>query len=78
MIQAPTAQDLVLGQWAVIRQLGAVPRLLVWDNESGVGRHGGVNPKLTAQFTALRGMLGTRVCDPALPATGHRCRSARS
>jgi transposase len=55
------AADLVLGQWAVIGQLGAVPRSLVWDNESGVGRYGGANPKLTAEFSVLRGMLGTRV-----------------
>jgi hypothetical protein len=33
MIPTRHAQDLVLGQWAVIGQLGAVPRLLVWDNE---------------------------------------------
>jgi transposase len=71
MIPTRSAQDLVLGQWAVIRQLGAVPKLLVWDNESGVGRYGGGNPKLTAQFTALRGMLGTRVyvCRPNDPET---------
>jgi transposase len=61
MIPTRHAQDIVLGQWAVIGQLGAVPRLLVWDNESGVGRYGGVNPRLTPQFTSLRGMLGTRV-----------------
>jgi transposase len=61
MIPTRNAEDLVLGQWAVLRQLGAVPKLLVWDNESGVGRYGGANPKLTAQFTVLRGMLGTRV-----------------
>jgi transposase len=71
MIPTRHAQDLVLGQWAVIRQLGAVPRLLVWDNEGGVGRYGGANPKLTAQFTVLRGMLGTRfyVCRPNDPET---------
>lgn len=61
MIPTRNAEDLVLGQWSVIRQLGAVPKLLVWDNEGGVGRYGGANPKLTAEFTALRGMLGTRV-----------------
>jgi transposase len=34
-----------------------------------VGRYGGLNPKLTPQFTALRGMLGTRfyVCKPNDP-----------
>jgi transposase len=60
-IPTRTAEDLVLGQWAVLRQLGAVPRTLVWDGESGVGRYGGANPKLSAQFTALRGMLGAKV-----------------
>src|SRR5690348_8082934 len=71
MIPTRNAHDLVLGLWAVLEQLGAVPRLLVWDNESGVGRYGGANPKLTPQFTALRGMLGTRVyvCRPNDPET---------
>jgi transposase len=61
MIPTRAAEDLVLGQWAVIRQLGGVPKLLVWDNEGGVGRHRGDDPKLTAQFAVLRGLLGTRV-----------------
>jgi transposase len=71
MIPTRTAQDLVLGQWAVLRQLGGVPKLLVWDGEGGVGRYGGPNPKLTAEFSALRGMLGTRlyVCKPNDPET---------
>jgi transposase len=61
MIPTRTATDIVLGQWAVLQQLGGVPKLLVWDNESGVGRHRGADPKLTPEFTALRGLLGTRV-----------------
>jgi transposase len=71
MIPTRNAEDLVLGQWAVLRQLGGVPKLLVWDGEGGVGRYGGPNPKLTPQFTALRGMLGTRfyVCKPNDPET---------
>ena len=71
MIPTRHAEDLVLGQWAVLRQLGAVPKMLVWDNESGVGRYGGANPKLTSQFTVLKGMLGTRfyVCRPHDPET---------
>jgi hypothetical protein len=70
MIPTRNAADLVLGQWAVLRQLGGVPRLLVWDGEGGVGRYGGPNPKLTAAFTALRGMLGTfYVCKPNDPET---------
>ena len=71
MIPTRNAEDLVLGQWAVLGQLGGVPRLLVWDGEGGVGRYGGPNPKLTPQFTVLRGMLGTRfyVCKPNDPET---------
>ncbi len=71
MIPTRTAEDLVLGQWAVIGQLGGVPKLLVWDNEGGVGRHRGNDPKLTPQFTVLRGLLGTRfyVCRPRDPET---------
>jgi hypothetical protein len=61
MIPTRNAEDLVLGQWAVLQQLGAVPKLLVWDNEGGVGRYGGANPKLTPEFQVLRGLLGTRV-----------------
>jgi transposase len=69
MIPTRTAEDLVLGQWAVLGQLGGVPKLLVWDGEGGVGRYGGPNPKLTPQFLALRGLLGTRfyVCKPNDP-----------
>jgi hypothetical protein len=71
MIPTRHAADLVLGQWTVLGQLGGVPRLLVWDGVGGVGRYGGPNPKLTAEFTALRGMLGTRfyVCKPNDPET---------
>jgi transposase len=60
-IPTRNAEDLVLGQWAVLQQLGGVPRELVWDNESGVGRYGAAAPRLTGQFNVLRGMLGTRV-----------------
>jgi transposase len=69
MIPTRHAEDLVLGQWAVTQQLGAVPKLYVWDNEGGVGRYGGANPKLTQQFQVLRGLLGTRiyVCKPRDP-----------
>jgi transposase len=71
MIPTRNAEDLVLGQWAVLGQFGGVPKLLVWDGEGGVGRYGGASPKLTPEFTALRGMLGTRfyVCKPNDPET---------
>jgi transposase len=30
--------DLLLGMWELFQQLGRVPRRLIWDNESGIGR----------------------------------------
>lgn len=37
MIPTRHTQDLSLGMWE-LQQLGRVPRLLIWDNESGIGR----------------------------------------
>jgi hypothetical protein len=31
-------QDLLLGMWELLQHLGRVPRRLIWDNESGIGR----------------------------------------
>ena len=31
-------QDLLLGMWELLQQLGRVPRRLIWDNEAGIGR----------------------------------------
>ena len=38
MIPTRTTQDLLLGMWELLTRLGAVPRRLLWDNESGIGR----------------------------------------
>jgi hypothetical protein len=38
MLPTRTTEDLLLGQWQLIEQLGRVPRRLIWDNESGIGR----------------------------------------
>jgi transposase len=38
MIPTRTTQDLLLGSWELIAQLGRVPRRLIWDNEAGIGR----------------------------------------
>jgi hypothetical protein len=38
MIPTRHTQDLLLGMWELIQQLGRVPRRLIWDNESGIGR----------------------------------------
>lgn len=38
-----SAADLIAGHWRLLTELGAVPRVLVWDNEGAVGswRSGG-------------------------------------
>ena len=60
----------------VVRAVGAdpkirrcVPRALVWDNESAVGKWRAGKPELTAAMNAFRGMLGIKVvlCRPADP-----------
>jgi hypothetical protein len=38
MIPTRFTQDLLLGMWELLAQLGRVPRRLIWDNESGIGR----------------------------------------
>ncbi|TMR95135.1 IS21 family transposase [Nonomuraea basaltis] len=62
MIPSRHAQDLVLATWALLSELGAVPKALVWDNEGGVGKYRrGRAPVLSAQYNALRGLLTTRM-----------------
>jgi hypothetical protein len=38
MIPTRKTEDLLLGSWELIRQMGRVPRRLIWDNEPGIGR----------------------------------------
>jgi transposase len=38
MIPTRHTQDLLLGMWMLLQLLGAVPRRLIWDNETGIGR----------------------------------------
>jgi transposase len=63
------AEDLYAGWWRLIEQLGAVPRVLVWDGEAAVGRWRARQPELTAACQGFRGVLGTKVliCKPADP-----------
>jgi transposase len=69
MIPSRQIPDLLVGQWAIISRLGVVPKMLVWDNESGIGQWRGGRPQLTAAMNAFRGVLGVRVlqCRPADP-----------
>ena len=69
LIPSRRAEDLFAGWWQLIGQLGAVPRLLVWDGEGAVGRRRGGRIELTAECQAFRGTLATGVyiCQPGDP-----------
>jgi Helix-turn-helix domain of resolvase len=57
MIPTRKTQDLLLGSWELIGQLGRVPRRLIWDNETGIGQRG----RLAAGVAAFTGTLATRI-----------------
>lgn len=61
MLASRQAPDLICGHWLLLERLGAVPRVLVWDNESAVGSWRAGRSRLTAEFEAFRGMLVIRV-----------------
>ena len=57
MIPTRHTEDLLLGMWELLQQLGTVPRRLIWDNESGIGR----GKRHTEGVAAFAGTLATRV-----------------
>jgi hypothetical protein len=58
MIPSRQTPDLVAGMWSLLAgQLGAVPRRLLWDNETGIGRRG----RLVAAVVAFTGTLATKL-----------------
>jgi len=61
LIPSRRAEDLYAGWWRLIGALGAVPRTLVWDGESAIGRNRGGRVELTQHCQAFRGVLGTKV-----------------
>jgi transposase len=69
MIPSRQSPDLLAGHWALISGLGAVPRALVWDNESAVGQWRAGKPVLTEAMNGFRGTLGITViqCRPRDP-----------
>lgn len=56
MIPTRKTEDLLLGSWELLSQLGRVPRQLIWDNEPGIGRG-----KLTEPAAVFAGTLATKV-----------------
>ena len=67
----PTRQspDLLAGHWELLRGWGRLPKTLVWDNESAVGRWRAGRPELTRSMNEFRGTLGigVRLCAPRDP-----------
>ena len=57
MIPTRKTEDLLLGSWELLQQLGRVPRRLIWDNEPGIGR----GPCRAHGVTEFMGMLATRL-----------------
>ncbi|MDQ3384210.1 MAG: IS21 family transposase, partial [Actinomycetota bacterium] len=56
MIPTRKTPDLLLGSWSLLKQLGRVPRRLIWDNEPGIGRG-----KVTEPVAVFAGALATKV-----------------
>jgi Integrase core domain len=58
MIPSRITGDLLAGMWQLLSQsVGAVPRTLLWDNESGSGQRG----RLAQGVSGFCGVLGTRL-----------------
>jgi transposase len=69
LIPSRVAEDLFAGWWSLLAQLGAVPKVLVWDGEGAVGQRRRRQTLLTEQAHAFRGVLGAKIwiCDPGDP-----------
>jgi transposase len=57
MIPTRTTEDLLQASWELIQQLGRVPRRLIWDNETGIGRA----HRPAAGVAAFMGTLATKL-----------------
>ncbi|MEJ1193166.1 IS21 family transposase [Pseudarthrobacter sp. CCNWLW207] len=57
MLPSRMTGDLLAGMWELIGSLGAVPRRLIWDNETGIGRRN----TYAAGVAAFAGVLATRI-----------------
>lgn len=57
MIPTRHTEDLLLGMWVLLQDLGAVPRRLIWDNETGIGR----GKRHAEGVAAVAGTLATTV-----------------
>jgi hypothetical protein len=55
LLPSRTTGDLLAGMWQLLSALGAAPKTLVWDNESGIGQH----HRLTVRARSFAGTLGS-------------------
>ena len=69
MIPSRQAHDVLGGHLEVLRQFGAVPRRVVWDQEAAIGRWRGREMAFTAEFQRFRGSLamGAQLCQRGDP-----------
>lgn len=69
MLPSRQAADLLTGHWELLQRLGAVPRVLVWDNEAAVGSWNTGRPRLSSAFAGFAGTLGIKIllCRPGDP-----------
>jgi len=58
MIPTRQAHDVLAGHLEVLRQFGALPRRVVWDQEGAIGQWRGGRQAFTAEFQSFRGTLG--------------------
>jgi transposase len=58
MIPSRQSHDVFGGHLRVLSQFGALPRTVVWDQESAIGGWRGRDMCFTAEFPAFRGTLG--------------------
>jgi transposase len=58
MVPSRQAHDVLGGHLEVLRQFGALPRRLVWDQEGCIGSRRGPETVLTREFGAFVGTLG--------------------
>ena len=61
LLPSRTTGDLLAGMWELLAGLGVVPKMLVLDNESGIGQH----RRLTLGARSFAGTLGTRIYQAA-------------
>lgn len=57
MIPTRKTEDLLLGIWELVKQIGRVPRRLIWDNEPGIGR----GQRRADGVASFMGTLATRL-----------------